>query len=223
MPDHAMKRCRKCGEVKPLGQFTRDRSKRDGRRASCGKCERERDRRRYPERRDEHLEYFRQYYLDNGEALREYQRQYRAANPEKLRERDRRYYQDNREAIAVKQRQWEDANREKLREQARRRAARLREAVLEHYGRVCACPGCYSTENLVIDHINGDGRQHRAELFGEKNRKVGGGVRFHSWLVKNGFPAGLQTLCSRCNTSKGTSDRCWLGHDLEYDVENDAW
>ena len=220
MPDHAMKRCRKCGGVKPLGQFTRDRSKRDGHRASCRECERERDRRRYPQRRDAHHEYSRQHYLDNGDAIREYQRQYRAAHPEKIRERDQRYYQENREAIAAMNRRWEDTNREKVRADQRRRAAGYREAVLEHYGRICACPGCYSTERLGIDHINGDGRQHRIELFGERKP---GGSRFHHWLIKNGFPSGFQTLCSRCNTSKGTSDRCWLGHDLEYDVENDAW
>lgn len=221
MPDHATKRCRKCGEVKPAGQFYRDRSKRDGYRNSCRECEREHDRRRYPERRDAHLENSRQNYQANGEAIREYQRQYRASHPEKIRERDQRYYQENREVLAVQHRQREDANREKIREGQRRRAAGYREAVLEHYGRACACPGCYSTENLGIDHINGDGREHRAELFG-KNQK-GGGSRFHFWLVKNSFPAGFQTLCSRCNTSKGTSDRCWLDHDLEYDVENDAW
>ncbi len=221
MPDYARKRCRKCGEVKPAGQFTRDRSKRDGHRTRCKDCERESDRRRYQEHRDEKLEGFRQYYLANGEALREYQRQYRAAHPEKLSERGQRYYQDNREAIAIKKRQWEDANRNTVNERARRRVARYREAVLGHYGRVCACPGCYSAENLGIDHINGDGRQHRAELFGEGQK--GGGYRFHFWLIKNDFPPGFQTLCSRCNTSKGTSGRCWLDHDLEYDVENDAW
>jgi len=220
MPDHAMKRCRKCGEVKPAGRFTRDRSKRDGYRGSCKECDRESDRRRYQEHRDEKLEGFRQYYLDNGPALREYQRQYRAAHPEKIRERDQRYQRENRETIAATQRRWEDANREKIREGQRRRVAGYREAVLEHYGRACACPGCYSAENLGIDHVNGDGRQHRAELFG--GRRPGSG-RFHYWLIKNNFPSGFQTLCSRCNTSKGTSPRCWLDHDLQYDVENDAW
>lgn len=221
MPDHAMKRCRTCGEVKPLGQFPRDRSKRDGHKNNCKVCERERDRRRWPDRRDAHLEYSRQYYLANGESLREYQRQYRAANPEKIRERDQRYYRDNREVVLQTNRQWENANRDKVNEYQRRRAARRRDAVLEHYGRACACPGCYSTENLVIDHINGDGRQHRTELFGENQK--GGGVRFHTWLIKNNFPPGFQTLCSRCNTSKGTGPRCLLDHDLQYDVENDAW
>jgi len=218
--DHASKRCRMCGEAKPLGQFTRDRSKRDGHRNSCRDCEHERDRQRYQENREAKLAYQERYYQANGEAVRDYQRRYREANPEKIRERDRRYNEANREKIAEWHRQYEDANREKINGLQRRRAARYRAIVLGHYGQVCACPGCYSTQALGIDHIDGTGRQHRQELFGDHTR---GGVDFHYWLIKNNFPPGYQTLCSRCNTSKGSGDHCWLDHDLEYDAENDAW
>ena len=38
------KRCSKCGEVKPLEEFRRDRSKKLGRRSRCRECERQSER-----------------------------------------------------------------------------------------------------------------------------------------------------------------------------------
>jgi hypothetical protein len=79
-----------------------------------------------------------------------------------------------------------------------------REKVLAHYGQWCAC--CKSTERLQIDHIAGNGREHRKEL-GKP-----GGTSFYQWLIKNDYPEGFQTLCLRCNLSKGTGERCRLNH-----------
>jgi hypothetical protein len=220
MFDSASKRCKTCGEVKPLGEYTKDRDKRDGHRGSCRECERRRDRRRYQENRDAKLEYQRQYYEANVQAVRDYQLRYREANPDKISERNQRWYQANHEEATAARRRYHEANRDRLNANQRQRSARIRDAVLEHYGRICACPDCYSTESLGIDHIDGNGRQHRLELFGN-NAWKSGAVRFHYWLIKNNFPPGFQTLCGRCNTSKGTGERCRLVH--ENDVENDAW
>jgi len=71
---------------------------------------------------------------------------------------------------------------------------------------VCAC--CGRADNLSIDHVNGDGREHREEIFGRQ----GGGVEFYYWLVTTGFPDGFQTLCRSCNQSKGRGRRCRLAH-----------
>ena len=221
MPDHASKPCTKCGEVKPLDQFHKDRSKRDGHANRCRDCERELHRLRYQANREAKLEYQRQYYQANGQAVRDYQRQYRGANPGKLRERDRRYLEANPEKVAETYRQWQEANREKIKEDHRRWFSGLREAVYDHYGRMCTCPGCYAVEDLTIDHINGDGAQHRQELSGDPR---GGGARvIYLWLIRENFPPGFQTLCRRCNISKGRGVRCRINHSLEHDVENEAW
>lgn len=82
----------------------------------------------------------------------------------------------------------------------------LRAAVFGHYGTVCAC--CGGTDQLQIDHVNGDGKAHREELKGL------GTYRFYSWLIDNGFPAGYQTLCGPCNSSKGTGTACRIDHEL---------
>ena len=49
----AEKRCRKCGEMKPLTEFHRNRSNTDGRTGSCAKCETEMVKARAAERRAE--------------------------------------------------------------------------------------------------------------------------------------------------------------------------
>jgi hypothetical protein len=85
---------------------------------------------------------------------------------------------------------------------------KLWQAVFAHYSNntfICACCGESEKDFLVIDHINGNGNQHRREVLGTTNA---GGYRMHRWLVKTGFPPGFQVLCSNCNTSKGKHDEC---------------
>lgn len=84
MPDHATKRCSKCGETKPLSGFSRDRAAPDGLNRWCKPC---------------HTEYCRQYYQANRAALREQQRQYRAADVETHRERVRQWRVRVREQV----------------------------------------------------------------------------------------------------------------------------
>jgi hypothetical protein len=87
---------------------------------------------------------------------------------------------------------------------AQRRRHREKALVFAHYGTWCAC--CGTTEQLTIDHVNGDGAKHR-RLMGS-----GGGTFIYHWLVVNGFPPGFQTLCGPCNQSKGRGPACRLTH-----------
>lgn len=89
------------------------------------------------------------------------------------------------------------------REGARRQHATNREAVFDHYGRSCAC--CGDIERLNIDHVNGDGREHRAQI-------GMGSSHLYRWLIANGFPAGFQVLCKTCNESKADGDGCRIDH-----------
>ena len=95
---------------------------------------------------------------------------------------------------------------EKIRAERRRRRRRHREKVFAHYGTSCAC--CATSDDLTIDHVSGDGAEHRAAL---GNR--GNGGHFYGWLVVTGFPAGFQTLCGPCNRSKGRGPACSLSHN----------
>ena len=124
-------------------------------------------------------------------ADRERQRRWRAANIERRRQTDRARYR---------------ANPEPVRRSVAEDAERLRVAALTRYGTACAC--CGVLDDLTIDHVDGNGGQHRAELFGDPKR--GAGVRFYRWLKNNEYPDGYQTLCGRCNRSKGNGRRCSL-------------
>jgi hypothetical protein len=90
-----------------------------------------------------------------------------------------------------------------IRDRRRREYYDLKAAVFDHFGNICAC--CGSTDNLEVDHVNGDGDRHRAEI---------GIGAIYVWLVKNNFPADppTQLLCSDCNESKGTGEHCRLYH-----------
>jgi hypothetical protein len=87
---------------------------------------------------------------------------------------------------------------EKKRKYAKAYKLRLKQDVLDHYGRACSACGFDDYRALQIDHIENDGAAHRKALGG----KSFSGWRFYEWLVKNDFPTGFQTLCANCNNIK---------------------
>lgn len=74
---------------------------------------------------------------------------------------------------------------------AKRRRA-LRVEVIEHYGGKCACCGESEIAFLTMDHIGGNGTQHR--------ESVGGDI--YPWLKREGYPSGFEPLCWNCNAAK---------------------
>jgi hypothetical protein len=82
---------------------------------------------------------------------------------------------------------------------------RCRIQVIEAYGGRCNCPGCHvvHAELLTVDHVNGDGAEHRRSL-GKSTRDM------YWWIVKNGFPDDFQLLCGSCNMAKRDNDKCPL-------------
>jgi RecB family exonuclease len=85
--------------------------------------------------------------------------------------------------------------REHSRNNMKRYSKQIRQRVLDHYGRICACCGETREAFLAIDHVDNDGAEHR--------RKIGGGGNaIYLWLEKNGFPDRFQTLCQNCNWAK---------------------
>lgn len=88
------------------------------------------------------------------------------------------------------------------REKCQKYSGKLRQEVLEHYGKLCVCCKESQIEFLTIDHINDDGAEHR------RTEKVGTGGNFYSWLKRNKFPDGFQVLCWNCNAAKAIYGRC---------------
>ncbi len=83
---------------------------------------------------------------------------------------------------------------------------KIKQEVLDHYGNCCNCCGEADFKSLTVDHIHGNGAQHRKEISGKNQYKAA--VSMCHWLKKNNYPPGFQILCSQCNFLKGTSKEC---------------
>ena len=79
---------------------------------------------------------------------------------------------------------------------------KAKQDVLVAYGRSCACCGETEPVFLTIDHIDGNGAEHRRQI---NNR---GGSSFYYWLRQNGYPEGYQVLCWNCNSAKHINGTC---------------
>ena len=83
------------------------------------------------------------------------------------------------------------------RELRRKYNRQLREEVLAAYGGVCTCCGEAQYEFLAIDHVNNDGKQHRAEV-----------GKVYQDIKRRGFPPDFQILCHNCNLAKAFYGEC---------------
>jgi hypothetical protein len=81
-----VKRCKKCGDVKPLGEFYQATGTRDGRRGQCKACEIARNKAWYQQNRKRAIAYVKGWQRANAERVRDYQRQYRADHAQQFRE-----------------------------------------------------------------------------------------------------------------------------------------
>jgi hypothetical protein len=90
-------------------------------------------------------------------------------------------------------------------EYRREKQRHLRMEILLSYGGMCACCGEKRYEFLGIDHINGNGAQHR------RDNNLKGGTSFYKWLIKNNYPEGFRVLCHNCNFSRGHLGYCPCG------------
>ena len=98
--------------------------------------------------------------------------------------------------------EWRDNNKDHLLAIYKKVRDKARLDVFTYYGggkAQCTCCGETEIKFLCLDHINDDGKKHRAEL---KKIGVSNGTGFYRYLRRSGFPAGLQTLCHNCNMAK---------------------
>lgn len=96
----------------------------------------------------------------------------------------------------------------------KKRRLEIKIKVMTHYCKgipYCQCVGCRNgKENpvhigaLQIDHINGNGAEHR-RAFGR-----GKATELALLLIKKGYPKEFQILCANCNgpAAKGTKSQC---------------
>lgn len=183
-----MQTCTKCGETKPLPDFYKNPTMRDGYDRQCKVCKRAYRAEHYQKNRERILQWFRDYYAREPEKRRR-----KAAAKHTQRERSRRWYYRHQEEAKRRYREWCRNNLPIKRAQYARRRARKLSAIGEYtpqqirelYGKqrgLCADCGKDLKRRYHEDHITP--------------------------LSKGGSNAiyNIQLLCPRCNLVKSDKD-----------------
>ena len=119
-----IKVCSKCGEEKPVSDFSKHKMGKKGVRSSCKICEknyREANRLRiktyrrryYKKNKDEILQKQKENYKKNKGKYRETKRDYYERNREKILLKNKDYRETNKDKVKVKQEEWRIKNRDK--------------------------------------------------------------------------------------------------------------
>ena len=125
------KTCSKCGEVKSVGDFVKNRRYKDGLSSVCRVCQNAYNRERYLVRKKEVLKQIKAWRTKNQDKIRVYQKDYRNKNKDRLKllareyykrhrtriiEQNKKYYEDHKEACLARKKLWRLKNEEKVRE-----------------------------------------------------------------------------------------------------------
>ena len=124
------KTCSKCGEVKSIGDFVKNRRYKDGVTNICRACRNAYNRERYLVHREEILKQIKTWRDKNKEKRRVYGKDYRNKNKDWLKslareyykrhrtriiEQNKKYYEDHKEACQVRKKLWRIKNKERIR------------------------------------------------------------------------------------------------------------
>ena len=104
-----------------------------------------------------------------------------------------------KEYFRQKAKAYGESHKAEISEARKSRMQKIKAEVLSHYGDL-KCKECAESnlKLLCLDHVNGDGKEHRALSTHE------GGYTFYVDLKKRGFPQypPLQVFCINCNLKK---------------------
>lgn len=131
--------CTKCGVEKPLEEFGRNASHKDGHASQCLECSREYDRERAkdPERRQANIERSREWYEQNKDTpeLKEYRHKYAIDHSEEAKVRAKEWYYNNKERSLASGKEWAKNHPEKVKESRKKWNENNREWYEEYYSR----------------------------------------------------------------------------------------
>ena len=154
--------------------------------------------------RERSKQYYQEHKAHINARNKVYVRQWRKDNAERIRPRvlaDRkRYYNRHKAEVSVRHQLYDILHPEVKKAGIKRYKDKAKLEVITHYGAgVAACLRCGYTDMraLTIDHMNGGGSQHRKTI---------NSVNMYTWLRKNGYPDGYQTLCMNCQMIKKMED-----------------
>ena len=96
-----IKKCSKCGKIKPLSEFFKDKYRKDGKCIYCKECVVE----YYQKNKQEISKRHKKYHQKNKEKIRKLQKEYRRENWQKELKQCRIRYQNNKEKIRKRRRE----------------------------------------------------------------------------------------------------------------------
>jgi len=104
------KTCSKCGKIKPLSAFYKDRSRKDGHAGQCKECACARSREWYEANKERAAARNKAWYAANRDRAAATSKAWREANPDRVVAIQRAWYEKNKERVAVTRRAWKKAN-----------------------------------------------------------------------------------------------------------------
>jgi len=159
-----------------------------------------REKHKYDENyKEQRRKYQREAYQKNPQKFLARNKLWRLNNSDKLRESHKKWYEEHKKNISLEERKRhrEAVRRYRIRNPNAQKNRRMKQRmiVLTHYGGdppKCTCCSEFHIEFLTVDHIHGNGIQHRKII----------GNDIYPWLIKNNFPEGYQILCWNCQFGK---------------------
>ncbi len=133
------------------------------------------------------------YYQKNKKKNLDYSREWRKNNPGRMSELYKIWAEKNPNKIKNYKGKFYEKNKDYVNERQKENNKILFEKVLDHYGHQCSIPECSNTEDLCIDHINGENVDYKYRY----------GSKLWRWIIKNNFPSGFRILCHYCNILDG--------------------
>lgn len=199
----SMKRCTKCGELKPSTAFYAHSGHSDGLRCDCKACVRARARKHYTENRDVILDRTRQCRAANPEPHRAASRAYYRKNKDRCLAGSARWARDNHAVSLAHKRKWQHENPEKLRENKHRRRARVRNA-----------PGSFTSADLAAVRAAQTDKQGRLICWA-CGKPIKGTPHLDHWIpldkAGSNDPGNLHYMHARCNLTKSAKHPAELG------------
>ena len=164
-----MKKCDMCKEFNGVECYGKNRRNKDGLHTTCKECKKRLD------------------------------KDYVEKNKDKIKKRRQEYYKKNREKIIDKVNEYIPKNRDKRRRHGVTARKKYKTKAFQAYcDGFIKCAYCLECEFdlLTIDHIHGQGNEHR------KFNNIQAGCDTYRWLKRNGYPPGFQVLCYNCQFRK---------------------
>ena len=114
------------------------------------------------------------------------------------------WYQEHKEQKKEYERNYRQTHKEQVKAYRHQYYRNLKLKILSYYSRgkpQCIICGETKIDQLVLDHKNNDGGDHR------KLNKIPAGTSTYVWVRKNDYPSIFQVLCRDCNLLKGFPER----------------